>query len=227
MMPPPGDPWRTGGWPLLNIAATCTATHALGPGLRAVVWVQGCPHHCPGCLAPDWIPMRQARRVAPDDLVAELLVHPDVTGLTFSGGEPMMQAAGLARLIRLARQQRPLSLICFSGFTLAQLRHAPPGPGVADLLAETDVLIDGRYIAAQDDNRGLRGSRNQRIHYLTDRLAAFDFATAPRQVEIQVAPEHVFLVGVPPHGVLSMVEQAIDRMRARLLARVPDNDIDS
>ncbi len=226
MMPPPGDPWRTGGWPLLNIAATCTATHALGPGVRAVVWVQGCPHACPGCLAPDWIPMRPARCVAPEDLVTEVLAHPQVTGLTFSGGEPMMQAVGLARLIRLARQQRPLSLICFSGFTLAQLRSDPPGPGVADLLGETDVLIDGRYIAAQNDNRGLRGSRNQHIHYLTDRLAAFNFAAEPRQVEIQVGNGHALLVGVPPHGVVPLVEQAIERTRARLLAQVPDNDTD-
>ncbi|MBP1466482.1 radical SAM protein [Candidatus Chloroploca sp. M-50] len=207
---------QTGGWPLLNVAATCTATHALGPGLRAVVWVQGCPFNCPGCLAPDWIPMRQARTVAPEDLVAELLAHPQVTGLTFSGGEPMLQAAGLTRLINLAREQRPLSLICFSGFTLAQLRDDPPGPSVADLLDQIDVLIDGRYVARQNDHRGLRGSRNQRIHYLTDRLAEFDFASGPRQIEIQVQADHVLLVGVPPRGAITLIDQALEHVcRAR------------
>ncbi|RRR73160.1 MAG: radical SAM protein [Candidatus Viridilinea halotolerans] len=206
------SPWQTGGLPLLNVAATCAATHALGPGLRAVVWVQGCPFNCPGCVAPAWLPMRQARVAAPEELVAELLAHLQVTGLTFSGGEPMLQAVGLARLITLARQQRPLSLICFSGFTLDQLRRKPPGPGAAALLDQTDVLIDGRYVANQNDQRGLRGSLNQQIHYLTDRLIGFDFATGPRQIEVQVGANEVLLVGVPPRGAVTLVEQALKRV---------------
>jgi anaerobic ribonucleoside-triphosphate reductase activating protein len=217
-IPPTADPWQTAGLPLLNIAATCAATHALGPGMRAVVWVQGCPHRCQGCIAPDWIPLRLARLVRPEILAEELLSHAAVTGLTFSGGEPMLQAAGLARLVQHARQERPLSLICFSGFTLEQLRHDPPGPGVADLLGEIDVLIDGLYIAAANDNRGLRGSTNQRIHYLTDRLTAedCDFAGGLRQVEIQVGSGQALLVGVPPAGVAAMFDTAIRRANVLL-----------
>ena len=45
----------------LNVAAVCQATRALGPGLRAVVWVQGCPCRCPGCVAPDWMALKPAR----------------------------------------------------------------------------------------------------------------------------------------------------------------------
>ena len=91
---------------VLNIAATLVGTTALGPGYRAVVWVQGCPIHCAGCIAPDWIPFTPNRLVSPAELVAELLVDPLVTGLTFSGGEPMAQAAGLAQVAHLARQRR-------------------------------------------------------------------------------------------------------------------------
>lgn len=192
-----------GGQGFLQVAQTCVGTRALGPGLRSAVWVQGCPFLCQGCIAPDWIPFREARSVAPADLAAELLANAEVTGLTFSGGEPMAQAAGLAAVISAARRERPLTLICFTGYRLAELRSRPPGPGVADLLAQTDVLIDGRYVAARNTGRGLRGSDNQRIHFLTGRLAdhAADFADGPRRAEIRFRGRDALLVGVPPPGV--------------------------
>lgn len=188
----------------LNVASTWPSTTSLGPGTRAVVWVQGCPFQCPGCVSPDWIPFHKAREVTPAVLAKELLADPNVTGLTFSGGEPMMQAAGLAEVIRLARRERDLSLICFSGFKLERLRSRPPSPGVDDLLAEIDVLIDGPYVAALNDNRGLRGSSNQRVHYLTDRLqhSDYDFEGKARQAEVHVHADSVTMVGVPPHHLL-------------------------
>ncbi|MFD0684379.1 4Fe-4S single cluster domain-containing protein [Actinomadura fibrosa] len=185
-------------------------TRALGPGRRSAVWVQGCPFRCPGCLAPEWIPDRPARRVEPAVLAAELLADPAVTGLTFSGGEPMEQAAGLAETARLARRDRPgLTLICFTGYRLERLRSRPPGgggdgDGVAALLGEVDVLIDGQYVAARDDDRGLRGSSNQRVHHLTDRLrdADAELAGGPRKVEIRVRDAGAALfVGVPSRAI--------------------------
>jgi anaerobic ribonucleoside-triphosphate reductase activating protein len=199
------------GSDVLNVAATCAATYALGPGLRAVVWVQGCVFRCPGCIAPGWIPIRPARLVRPADLVSELLGNPGVSGLTFSGGEPMLQAAGLARLARLARRQRDLSVICFTGFQKAALETNPPGPGVADLLQEVDVLIDGPYITRLNDNQGLRGSQNQRIHYLTDRLSGCDLERVPRRAEIQLSDGHALLVGVPPLRLGDAFNQAVDQ----------------
>jgi len=197
----------------LYIAETCVGTRALGPGLRSVVWCQGCPFHCAGCIAPEWIPAEPAggtARVAdPADLAAELLTHPGITGLTFSGGEPMSQAAGLAKVIGAARQERDLTLICFTGYRLAELRTRPPGPGVADLLAQTDVLIDGRYVAARNDGRGLRGSANQQVHHLTARLREVEeeLAGGPRRSEIRLRGRSALLVGVPGPG----VSEAFDR----------------
>jgi anaerobic ribonucleoside-triphosphate reductase activating protein len=139
----------------------------------------------------------------PAELAAELLAHPLVTGFTFSGGEPMSQAAGLAEVITLARRQRDLTLICFTGYRLAELRGRPPNPGVADLLAQTDVLIDGRYVAARNDGRGLRGSDNQQIHMLTSRLAdaTAELAHGRRRTEIRLSGSSALLVGVPARGV--------------------------
>lgn len=203
--------------PALNVAATRIGTEALGPGLRSVLWVQGCPFDCAGCMSPEWIPDRPARQAEPAALVAELLSDPRVDGLTFSGGEPMRQAAGLAEVARLARREREVSVICFTGYRLERLRAAPPSPGVPALLAAVDVLIDGRYVAALDDGRGLRGSTNQRIHHLTRRLAdcGYDFAHRPRTAEIAISGPEALLVGVPPNGLLAAFDRAVDSVRAR------------
>ena len=61
----------------------------------------------------------------------------------------MAQATALAAVIRAARRKRDVTLICFTGYRLGELGRRPPDPGVGDLLAETDVLIDGRYVAAR------------------------------------------------------------------------------
>jgi anaerobic ribonucleoside-triphosphate reductase activating protein len=177
--------------------------------LRSAAWVQGCPFRCRGCLAPDWIPTEAAREVRPADLAAELLAQPGITGFTFSGGEPMAQAAGLAEVISVARRQRDLTLICFTGYRLARLRARPPGPGVAELLAQTDVLIDGRYVAGRNDGRGMRGSSNQQVHLLTDRLAgaAEELADGPRRTEIRLRGRSALLVGVPSPALAEAFER--------------------
>lgn len=199
----------------LNVAATRIGTEALGPGVRSALWVQGCPFRCPGCMSPDWIPDHPVRRADAQELAAELLGDPLVNGLTFSGGEPMLQAAGLAEVARLTREQRDVSLICFTGYRLERLRARPPSPGVPELLAAVDVLVDGRYVAALDDGRGLRGSTNQRIHHLTRRLAdcGYDFAGRNRTAEIAVSGPEALLIGVPPTGLLAAFDTAVDTVR--------------
>jgi anaerobic ribonucleoside-triphosphate reductase activating protein len=210
------DPWEGGGLPYLNVAATVDATQALGPGLRAVVWVQGCCFNCPGCISPEWIPKRLARLVRPEELAVELLARQDIGGLTFSGGEPMLQAAGLARLVQTARQQRDLSVISFTGFTLEQLRQKQEKmPGVTEYLGEIDVLIDGLYLAGKNDNRGMRGSANQRVHYLSGRMRDYDFERQSRQSEIQIGDGYAFLVGVPSAQVLDSFNRAVDQAQKR------------
>jgi anaerobic ribonucleoside-triphosphate reductase activating protein len=89
---------------------------------------------------------------------------------------------------------------------------------VADLLGEIDVLIDGRYVASRNDNRGLRGSNNQRVHYLTGRIAPheYDYTHRVRQVEIHVNDGSALLVGVPPRGLSEAFHDAVDQASARV-----------
>src|SRR5262249_23584527 len=138
---------------------------------------------------------------------------PAVDGLTFSGGEPMAQAAGLAQVARSARRRRDVSVLCFTGYRLEQLTKHPPAPGVADPLAEIGVLIDDWYVAARGDGRGMRGSDNQRVHHLSGRLADHDFDRGPRHAEIRVTEQEALLIGVPPLGFAAIFDTAVDAAR--------------
>lgn len=198
----------------LNLAATCVGTRALGPGLRSVAWVQGCPFDCRGCLAPEWIPDKLAQQMDPEDLAGHLLSHPGIDGLTLSGGEPMLQAAGLAETVRLARTVRDLTVICYTGYRLNKLiGQRQPSPGAAALLAQVDVLIDGPYVAGLDDGRGLRGSTNQRVHHLTGHLSGYPFETAPRTAELRIGGTEALMVGVPPSGLLMALDHASQHLQ--------------
>ena len=191
---------------LLNIANIAPLTHALGPGSRAAIWVQGCPLHCAGCLAPDWIPFVPANQWTPEE-VLERLDLSSISGLTFSGGEPMEQAAGLAALIRLARRNKDLDLICFSGYRYEQLLKNPPNPGVADLLGEVDVLVDGPFVQALNNSIGLRGSSNQRVIHLTSRLNDLDLENWQRNIEIIITRGEMAFIGIPTPEMLSALQR--------------------
>ncbi|MEU1961728.1 4Fe-4S single cluster domain-containing protein [Nocardia sp. NPDC019304] len=165
------------------VAETHPACRTLGPGTRFVVWVQGCPLSCPGCVSPQWIPFEGGRRVAVADLAAEI-AGSGVDGLTLSGGEPFAQAAALAALIRAVREERDLSVLCFTGFTLRHLRYRGDA-AVQELLSQVDLLVDGPYIAARQADLRWRGSANQRIHQLTARHAA-DLTGPDRSAGLQI-----------------------------------------
>jgi len=199
----------------LNVAAIANKTKALGPGTRAAIWVQGCPLHCVGCLAPEWIPFIPAMNLTPRQIV-ERLDFQSICGLTFSGGEPMEQAHGLAEVARLAHQVKDLDVICFTGYRIERLLANPPNDGVPSLLAEVDVLVDGPYVKALNEGLGLRGSSNQRILHLTRRLKEYNLETRKRDIEITITDGEFSLIGIPTTNVMSIINEAtygvIERM---------------
>ena len=193
---------------LLNLARFSPNTRSLGPGNRAVVWVQGCHRRCPGCLAPEWLDFRPNLLLSPNQLADRILLESGpISGLTFSGGEPMEQAGALAMLAQLVREQRPeLNIICFSGYRYEQLIKSPPNPGVEILLSQIDVLVDGPYIKQLNNGLGLRGSRNQRFLHLTSRLQNGCLDDFPRGVEIQIDGASISMIGIPPLGMEPVLE---------------------
>jgi len=201
----------------LNIAQICPETYALGPGKRFVVWVQGCPFDCAGCIAPEWIEIKEAARVEVGALAQAILSIRELEGITISGGEPMLQAEALGELICALRSEAPaLSVIVFSGFTLTQLRaKCAEDRSLERLLNQIDVLIDGTYLGARNNGIGLRGSSNQRVHFLTGRYTHLkeEFEHGPRNVEIHVLNGELLLTGIPTPESLSAFEAAAKALR--------------
>jgi anaerobic ribonucleoside-triphosphate reductase activating protein len=199
----------------LNLAAIASRTQALGPGVRAAIWVQGCPFSCPGCVAPDWIPFIPGLILTPEEVIQRLDLQ-EIEGLTFSGGEPMEQAAGLAMLTKLIRKKKDLSLICFTGYCYERLVNNPPNMGVRDLLSEVDVLIDGPYIQAKNDSVGLRGSANQRIIHLTPRLRGRNLEAQSRRVEVTIRDGELAFIGIPTPAIKTAMDQASHTIAERM-----------
>lgn len=173
-------------------------THALGPGCRYVVWVQGCRRRCPGCLTPESRPLDGGTTLAAADLAADIVLSPHIDGITISGGEPFLQAPALAEMLVAVRSRRPgLTVIVYTGFRHEELMARPDARALLEL---TDVLIDGEYVEALNDGRGIRGSSNQRVICLSPRLRPFADAmvSAPRRQEIVAADsETAIKIGIP------------------------------
>jgi anaerobic ribonucleoside-triphosphate reductase activating protein len=182
---------------LINLAAFQPETQALGPGKRVAIWVQGCPFHCKGCIAQDWIPTQPANLITPVDLANIILTIPDLEGITISGGEPMLQAQALNLLLDIIFDKRDLGVICFTGFKVEQLQHSPPNVFVNPFLSNIDLLIDGLYVESLNNGKGLRGSTNQRFHHLTKRYSSINFDNQPRKMEVLINESEAFVIGVP------------------------------
>lgn len=135
-----------------------------GPGIRFVVFTQGCPHHCEGCHNPESHDPNGGYDCDIEKIVHEVQKDPLLSGVTFSGGEPMMQPAPLLKLAEKLRLMGK-NLIIFSGFTAEQLLEmGQTNPDILKLLSLTDVLIDGKFeLAKRNLNLRFRGSENQRI----------------------------------------------------------------
>ena len=209
------DRWKMGDPTVLNLAEFYPQTTALGPGKRAVIWVQGCAQRCPGCIAPTYRPFVPANIIPVEHLAAQILNNSTIEGITISGGEPFHQAPGLAMLINLLHANRPeLTVISYSGFLLSQIKNAP-FPGAADYLSRLDVLIDGPYVRKLDNGRtGLRGSTNQVIHHLTQRIKHFDFENTIRQPEIHIHNHELVFIGVPSASFRNALDQAMDSINS-------------
>ncbi len=134
-----------------------------GPGVRFVVFTQGCPHHCPGCHNPEtWDPSGGKEMTLKEILKLIKKKLKNIRGITLSGGDPFLQAAEMAALAREAKKLG-LDVVTYTGYTYEELL-AIDGPGFKELLEVTDILVDGPFlIQYRDIGLAYRGSSNQRV----------------------------------------------------------------
>lgn len=138
-----------------------------GDGLRAVLWTQGCPNHCPGCQNPETWDYCGGVLVEIDKVKGELSNLKGQAGLTFCGGEPFVQAKACKEIADFVKKELGWNVWSFTGFTYENIKEFGGEPG--EFLKSLDALIDGAFILSQRDlSLKYRGSKNQRIIHLRD-----------------------------------------------------------
>ena len=149
----------------IRLAADLTIDSIVdGPGLRAVLWTQGCAHHCKGCQNESTWDFNGGGLV-PIDMVLDAIDELEYQdGITFSGGDPMFQVEACDKIAQHCKE-KGLNIWVYTGFTFEELMlMAKRKPIYLDFLKKVDVLVDGRFILEERDLSLLfRGSRNQRL----------------------------------------------------------------
>ena len=153
----------------LRIAGTIGESIVDGPGIRYVVFTQGCPHGCPGCHNPQTHDFAGGKEVSVDTLLTDITKNAFVKAVTLSGGEPFCQPAALAELAAPLKA-KGYHLMCYTGYTFEQLlEKADAQP----LLEQLDLLVDGPFVENRKNiELRFRGSDNQRVLDVPASLAA-------------------------------------------------------
>ena len=135
-----------------------------GPGLRTVIWTQGCGHHCEGCQnAQTWD--FNGGGLVPIDMVCEAIDELEYQdGITFSGGDPMYQPEACNKIADYCKK-KGYNIWVYTGFEFEELiKMSKEKPIYKEFLSKIDVLVDGRFnIKKRNLNLLFRGSSNQRL----------------------------------------------------------------
>ena len=150
----------------MNIAGYYDESISNGIGWRFVLFVSGCPHHCPSCqnqVAQDY---NYGKKINEEELLNRIKDNSILQGVTLSGGEPLCEEniQGVLHFIKSVKNIRPeLDYWCYTGYTFEELINRNDEVTL-ELLKEIDVLVDGRFIESlKDEELYFRGSSNQRL----------------------------------------------------------------
>ncbi len=156
-----------------------------GPGNRLVIWVQGCPFRCSGCFNPETHPMEGGKPFSVSALVTLINRDKEICGVTFSGGEPLLYAEAIGRV--LERMRKGLTRIVFTGYTVDEMRKDPAKWRVLQL---ADLVISGRY-----DAKAVHPYVGKKFLRTTERVP-LDYFKPYRRVEYTVCGDSVTKTGI-------------------------------
>jgi len=148
----------------IRVAGIINESIADGPGIRMVIFAQGCQHNCRGCHNPHTHSFDGGELVDIDKIISDLKKNSLLDGVTLSGGDPFEQAKKFAVLANEVKKIG-MNVITYTGYTYEQLvEYSLNRKGYKELLENTDMLVDGPFIM---EERNLllkfKGSNNQRI----------------------------------------------------------------
>lgn len=135
-----------------------------GEGIRSVIWFQGCSHNCPGCHNPETHDFKAGVEVSLKEMKAQIDELEYQSGVTFSGGDPMMQVEALAELAAYVKE-KGMNVWVYTGYTFEELMIlAEKNESYLKAMEQIDVLVDGKFVMElKSFDVQFRGSSNQRI----------------------------------------------------------------
>ncbi len=182
---------------MLNLNKILASTYAEGPGNRFCIWTQGCLNDCVGCCNVGLQPLIPKILIEEEKLCEQIKEAKDrysIEGITFLGGEPLLQAKALATVAKYC-QKIGLSVICFTGYIYPNF---PDIVDVADFLGYVDVLIDGPYIQEEQcTKRNWVGSANQRFLYFSNTYNKDIETMSQAEIEVRLFSTEIMLNGNP------------------------------
>ena len=185
---------------LLNVAEIIENSYANGPGLRSVIWFQGCNLHCNGCYNEDFWPFVQKNLFTPKELVSKIVQNKNIEGITLTGGEPLLQYPALLNFLILIKKHR-LSVISFTGFNFNEVEKSR----MKDILDYIDIIIAGPYIEELSTKKiPLVSSTNQELIFLT-RIYSNKDLKDEKVVEIFIDDKEIQVTGFPTKRFLKEV----------------------
>jgi anaerobic ribonucleoside-triphosphate reductase activating protein len=185
-----------------------------GPGLRAVVYFQGCKLGCRDCWNPESHTFAGEERTSASVANAVVSAHQEraLDGVTFSGGEPMQQPDALLALMETLRDRIPgLSFGMYSGYSepelssglywcRSNLTHRAKQDIWQRIQSHLDFAVLGRYVTGHPSALALRTSSNQKLTLFSERYEERDFE--PQEVEIHIDTQgFVQVTGFPTGGI--------------------------
>jgi len=170
---------------LLKIADIKNESYVNGPGVRTVVWVQGCSIRCKGCFNPSLQNFDKGRLYHPEDLAKELSeISSD--GLTISGGEPLDQNNGLYQMIKYFKLISGKAILLFTGYGYKQIKKSPKK---LRTVLSVDAAVCGSY------KEGAIWC-NKQLLLITRRISPNDIKPH-NNLELSIRDGHAFLTGYP------------------------------
>lgn len=148
----------------LKLAGIIRESIVDGPGIRFVVFTQGCPHRCSGCHNKSSWEYDGGYDCDVDKIIDEIDKNPLLRGVTFSGGEPFEQTEALSILAHKIKD-RGLNLIIYTGYRFEDLlERSVHDKNIHQLIHMTDYIVDGKFVEdLKSYDLKFKGSKNQRI----------------------------------------------------------------
>lgn len=181
---------------MVNLARIYYPVTVLGPGKRVGIWLAGCDRNCPGCISPELKTSSSGTYVEVTEIMKNIQkLCSDAEGFTISGGEPFTSPDGLCALVREISKMSE-DIIIFTGYRLSELMEMRDD-NVDYILDNISVLVDGPFIEALNDGKGLRGSSNQNIHVFKNAERYGNLNDCERSLQVVVNNDRVMTIGIP------------------------------